>query len=116
MFIGLVIRNASQMSYQQGLLREMLAGKPVSQFMILNPVAVSPADSVKSVVESYLYRFYPVVDNGELRDCVTIDRIKMLPKELWEQRTAETIVEPCSSENVIEPEADATKALSTMPQ
>ena len=116
--IGLFIRHASQASYQQMLLREVLAGEPVSHFMTRDPVTVAPSDSVKSIVDHYLYRypyrFYPIVENGELQGCVSIDRIKMLPREQWEQSTAQSVAVPCSTENMIGPDADATEALTTM--
>src|SRR5262249_8882915 len=65
-------------------------------------------------VYKYPYRLYPVVQDGNLMGCITIDQIKLVPKELWTSKTAGTLATPCSAENIIEPEADATKALSTM--
>ncbi|HYG34582.1 MAG TPA: CBS domain-containing protein, partial [Clostridia bacterium] len=118
--IGLFIRSASQVSYQQVLFREALAGEPVSRFMTSNPVTVTPSASVKTMVEDFLYKypykFYPVVQDGHLIGCVTIDQVKQVPKEEWERRTVESVAKPCSRENVIDPQADAAKALSTMSQ
>jgi CBS domain-containing protein len=116
--IGLFIRNASQMSYRQILLRETLSGEPVGRLMTPNPVTIQPADSVKTIVEDYLYKYpyksYPVVQDGNLLGCVTIDQVKQIPRAEWSQRTAESVAAPCSSENMIEPQADAGKALSRM--
>jgi Zn-dependent protease/CBS domain-containing protein len=116
--IGMFIRNASQMSYQQVLMRSALAGVPVRRFMTAQPVTVPASTSLKDVVENYLYKYpyklYPVVQNENLAGCLSIDQIKLIPKEQWASRTAESVAMPCAPENVIEPEADATKALSTM--
>jgi CBS domain-containing protein len=116
--IGMFIRNASQMSYQQVLMRSALAGVPVRRFMTAQPVTVPAAATLKDVVENYLYKYpyklYPVVQDENLLGCLSIDQIKLIPKEQWESRTAESVAMPCAPENVIEPEADATKALSTM--
>jgi Zn-dependent protease len=116
--IGIFIRNASQVSYKQVLLRTALAGEPVSRFMTAQPVSVPASASVKEVVEDYLYKYpyklYPVVRDGQLLGCLALDQIKLIPKEQWSSRTAESVAAPCSSENIIEPNADATKALSAM--
>jgi CBS domain-containing protein len=118
--IGWFIRNASQRSYEQVLFRQALAGEPVRRFMTANPVTVSPSASVKSIVEDFLYKypykFYPVVEDGHLMGCITIDQVKQVPREEWERRTAESVAAPCSQANMIEPEADAAKALSAMNQ
>jgi len=116
--IGLFLRSASRTSYQQILLREALAGEPVRRFMTANPVTVPPSTSVKAIIDDYLYRypykFYPVVGDGHLVGCITIDQLKQVPKEQWEQRTAESVAVPCSTLNMIDPEAEASEALAAM--
>ena len=42
--IGMFIRSAAQMSYQQVLVRKALDGEPVSRFMNTDPVTVPPSD------------------------------------------------------------------------
>jgi len=116
--IGIFIRNASQVSYQQVLMRSALAGEPVRRFMTAQPVTVPSSATLRDVVEDYLYKYpyklYPVVQEGHLLGCLGIDQIKLVPKEHWTSTTAGTVAVPCSSENMIDPEADATKALSAM--
>jgi len=116
--IGLFIRNASAMSYRQVLMRSALAGEPVRRFMTAQPVTVPSSATVKDIIDDYLYKYpyqlYPVVQDGQLVGCLTIDQIKLVPREQWESRTAGTLAAPCSPENIIEPEADAAKALSAM--
>jgi Zn-dependent protease/CBS domain-containing protein len=116
--LGLFLRRASQSSYQQVLLRQALQGEHVQQFMTANPVAVSPGTSVKDVVEQYVYPYHfkmlPVVQDGNLLGCVTVDRIKDLPREGWNQHTAGELAAPSTPENTVAPEDDAIKALSAM--
>src|SRR5262249_48868399 len=71
-------------------------------------------DVIDDYLYKYPYRLYPVVQDGQLLGCLTIDQIKLVPKEQWASKTAGALASPCSQENIIEPEADATKALSTM--
>lgn len=116
--LGLFMRAASQMSYQQVLLRRALEGEPVRKFMNDHPLTLPKEARVKDIIEDYVYRhhfkLYPVTENGKLLGCVTLDRLKQVPKEEWETRTAEDLIHPCSEENTISPEEDSVKALSAM--
>ena len=116
--IGLFIRSASRGSYQQVLLSEALSGEPVSRFMTSNPVTIVPSASVQEIVNEFLYKypykFYPVVGQGELKGCISLDQIKQIPKTEWPRVTAEAVAAPCSKDNTIAPDADAAKALSAM--
>src|SRR6185295_9246217 len=83
--LGIFVRNAAQMSYQQLLLRRALAGEPVSRFMHPDPVTVPRAISVLDLVQDYIYRYhfkmFPVVDgSGRLLGCVTTRQVRQLPK------------------------------------
>jgi Zn-dependent protease/CBS domain-containing protein len=116
--IGAFIRKASQMSYQQVLIRSALAGKPVSRFMTAQPVTIPASANLTEIVDNYFYRYpyklFPVVENGELIGCLDIGQVKLVPKNEWSSRTAATVLTPCAAENMIEPEADATRALTAM--
>jgi Zn-dependent protease/predicted transcriptional regulator len=116
--IGLFLRNASQMSYQQLVIRKSLEGVQVARFMKRDPVAVSPSTSVEKLVNDYIYRYhfkmYPVVEDGRLKSVVTINQVKQVGPEEWPVRTVGEIAEKCTAENTISPTADATKALEQM--
>lgn len=116
--IGLFVRNAARMSYQQLLLRRALEGEPVARFMEPSPITVERALRVRELVDEYVYRHhhktYPVVDEGRLIGCVSTRTVRELPPEEWERQTVGAIVEPCSEDNTVSPDMDAMKALSLM--
>jgi Zn-dependent protease/CBS domain-containing protein len=115
--IGTFLRGASQMSYQQVLLKSELGGEPVRRFMRPDPVTVRPDMTIRQLVEDYIYRYdfkvYPVVgESEELIGCVTTANVKEVPKEQWESRHVSEIVNPCTEANTVSPDTDALSALS----
>jgi Zn-dependent protease/CBS domain-containing protein len=116
--LGIFIRGASRMAYQQVLLREVLEGEPVRNFLFRNPVSVTPATSVRELVDHYIYqyhhKFFPVVEAGRVVGCVTLDQVKEIPSDDWTRRTVGDIARPCGPDNTIHPQADAMKAFTTM--
>jgi CBS domain-containing protein len=116
--IGMFIRWASQMSYQQLLIRKALGGEQIQRFMKTDPVTIPSSTSVKQLVDDYFYRFhykmFPVADNGDLKGCVDTKQVKELPREQWADHTVSEVTRPCSEGNTISPETDAMKVLSQM--
>ncbi len=116
--IGLFIRSAAKMSYQQLLTRRALEGESLQRFMNRDPVTVSPAISLDHLVEDYIYRYhhklFPVVDGDRLIGCITTRQVKQIPRDRWSGTTVGEAAEKCSDENTIEPETDAVKALARM--
>ena len=118
--IGLFLRNAARMSYQQLLVRRALEGERISRFMTRDPVTVPPDISVAQLVDDYVlkhhFKMFPVLDGGRLAGCVTSRDIKAIPKEEWGRETVGQIAERCPPEAVIGPQTDAVKALAIMNQ
>jgi len=118
--IGMFIRNAALMSYQQVVLRQALEGEPVRRFMKADPVTVSRSLSVEEVVNDYVYRYhhklYPVVDDGRLVGCVTTRKIRDVPREEWNRTTVGAIASACSEANTVSPDSDVLDALRRMNQ
>jgi Zn-dependent protease/predicted transcriptional regulator len=117
--IGLFLRNASQMSYQQLLLRQALEGEPVSRFMRRDPVTVPRSASVHQLVDDYVYRYhfkmFPVLDDaGKLLGRVTTQQIKELPRDEWDSQTVGAVAERCGPGNTVTADTDALRALSLM--
>jgi Zn-dependent protease/predicted transcriptional regulator len=118
--IGLFIRGAAQMSYQQIVIRRALEGEKVSRFMVSDPVTVTPSTNLNQLVEDYIYEYhykmYPVVDDDKLMGCVELNQVKEIPKEEWSGKMVEDIMTSCSADNTVSPDEDAVKALSIMKQ
>jgi Zn-dependent protease/CBS domain-containing protein len=118
--IGSFLRNASQASYEQALLRSALAGETIRRFMRPDPISAPSEISLHQFVDDYLYRYdykvFPVV-TGPSRDligCVTTSDVKDIPKEEWDQHRVAEIAKPCSPDNTIGPDAGALEALTKM--
>lgn len=118
--IGLFLRNAAGMSYQQMMMREALHGEPVRRFMNASPVTVTPDISLQELVEDYIYKhhykMFPVVEDSRPVGYVSIKEVQGVPKDEWSQRQVKEIMHPCSKENTIESNTDAMKAWSIMNQ
>ncbi len=116
--IGMFLRGAAQMSYQQLLMRKALEGEAVRRFMQADPVTVPANLSVRALVEDYVYRYhfkmFPVVEDGQLLGYVTTRSLKGLPRAEWERKTVREVVEPPTPDNTVPPDADALQALSRM--
>ncbi|HUJ09536.1 MAG TPA: site-2 protease family protein [Verrucomicrobiae bacterium] len=118
--IGMFLRNAAQMSYQQVMMREALQGEPLRHFMNPNPVTVSPTTSVEDFVENYIYRYhhklFPVVTDGQLLGCVTFNQVKQIPKQEWSRHQVSELTRQCAEDNAIDADTDAVNALARMNQ
>eukprot|EP00913_Durusdinium_trenchii_P013395 g12576.t1 len=116
--IGMFLRNAAQMSYQQVLVRRALEGEPVARFMEPDVTTVHPSLSVEELVENYVYRLhhkmFPVTDNGRLLGCVTTRDVQSIPRNEWPTTTVAHISSRCEPDNMISPDSDAMEALSQM--
>jgi Zn-dependent protease/predicted transcriptional regulator len=116
--IGFFLQNAAKMSYQQLLAREVLQGEPVRRFMHGDPTVVSPALSIKQLVEDYFYTYhykmFPVVSEGKLLGCISTQQVKGIPREDWESHTVGEFANSCDAGNSIPPDTDALKALEIM--
>jgi Zn-dependent protease len=116
--LGMFLRSAAAMSYQQLLVRRILEGEPIRRFLQPDVQTVPPSMSIQQLVDDYIYRrhfkMFPVVSDGRLVGCVKTQRVKEVPREEWAQREVSDIAEPCSEQNTIGPEADALAALAKM--
>jgi Zn-dependent protease/predicted transcriptional regulator len=118
--IGMFLRAAANMSYQQLLVRRSLEGQTVRRFMKTEPITVPGDVTIRSLVEDYVYRYhhkiYPVIDHERLIGCITTKQLKEIPMEQWVDRLVKDIAHGCSEENTIDPETDAAQALARMSQ
>ncbi|NNF96261.1 MAG: CBS domain-containing protein [Halobacteria archaeon] len=59
---------------------------------------------------------FPVVENSRLLGCITTREVKKVPQDQWSDRTVGELTSPCSADNTVSPETDATQVLSLMTQ
>jgi CBS domain-containing protein len=116
--IGMFLRGAARMSYEQLVTREALRGEKVRRFMKTEPVTVPSSTPVNELVDDYVYRYhhklFPVTEDGRLAGCVTTREIKEIPREEWESRSVSDAMIRCTDRNTISPDADALDALAKM--
>jgi Zn-dependent protease len=116
--IGLFLRNAAGMSYQQLMVRDAIKGESVRRFMNPQIVTVDPAISVAKLVSDYVYqshhKAYPVVQYDRLMGIVSTDQIKTVPQPEWERHTVHEIMAPSTDDNTIGPDAEVLDAWNRM--
>jgi Zn-dependent protease len=116
--IGMFVRSASKMSYQQLMVRRALEGEPIRKFMIDDPVVVSPGISLEELVEKFVYvyhhKFYPVTAGDRLVGCVHAREVKTIPREDWRSHTVSDIMYELTPENTADVNEDAMKVLGRM--
>jgi predicted transcriptional regulator len=112
------LRNASQMSYRQVLVRRALEGEHVNRFMKPDLITVGPSVTLSQLLNDYIYKYqykmFPVVDGERLVGIVTLDQLRRVPREEWSKHTVAEIAGNCTDVNTIDPAADATQALEKM--
>jgi len=116
--IGLFLRAAASSSYQQVMMRGVLEGKPIRQFMNDRPEVVSPHLTIEQWVEDYVYRYhhkmFPVVDDGRLLGWITVDSIRDLPRRKWPWETVRDHLERPSEANSVDVDTDAMAVLKRL--
>ena len=116
--IGMFLRNAAGMSYQQLLVRDAVKGESVRRFMNPQIVTVDPGITVARLVSDFVYqshhKAYPVVQYDRLMGIVSTDQIKTVPPPEWDRRTVHEIMLPSTSDNTIGPDTDVLNAWNRM--
>lgn len=114
--IGMFLRGAAQMSYQQQLLRQALEGESISRFMKRDPITVPPDISIQELVDEYVYKYhfkmFPVVENGKLLGAINTRRLMDIPREEWPRQTVEAFTERPSPGNTVKSDMDAMNVLA----
>jgi Zn-dependent protease/CBS domain-containing protein len=116
--IGMFLRGAARMSYQQLLVRRALEGETTGRFMKSDPVTVSPDVTIDEFVNDYVYKhhykLFPVVEDSRLAGCIHTRDIRDIPKEEWPLKKVGDLAQKCTDVNSIGADQDATKALAKM--
>lgn len=116
--IGMFLRGAAEASYQQTMTQRTLRGVTVSQVMTSMPIAVTPEVSVADFISDYVYRWhhrvFPVERQGVLIGTVGTHEAAALDRALWATTPVRLVMQPCSADQVVKPDADAVGVLAQM--
>jgi Zn-dependent protease/CBS domain-containing protein len=117
-FIGLFLQEAAEVSYRQVVMKKILAGIKVENFMTKNVITVSGDIKLNKLVDDYFFRFrhasFPVVEDDTVLGLVTLHDVKEIPRDKWEDKMAKDIMLPLGKQLVISKHADAMDALTKM--
>ncbi|MEN6623478.1 MAG: site-2 protease family protein [Smithella sp.] len=118
--IGLFLRSAAQMSFQQLVAKEIFLAEKVRDLMVKNPLTVPRSITLEEFIHDYVYKhhfkMFPVISSGKLAGCISVKQAAAFPKADWSAHTVGEIMQPLSNETVVGPEEDAFKALAIMNQ
>ncbi len=116
--LGFFLQHISRVSYEEMLVREIFHDEKIRKYVKTNPIAVSPHITLQQLVEEYFYHYYhklyPVTENEELIGCISLNQIKQIPKEKWEELQVGQVMDKCSSENVIDVDTAVMTVLQLM--
>jgi Zn-dependent protease/CBS domain-containing protein len=116
--IGWFLSNAAQSSYQQVVVRQMVAGVPVSTIMTRDVHSVRANETIDDLVHEQImthsHPAYPVFDDGRLLGMITLADIRHVPRERRPYVTVGEVVPPLKEQQTIAPEADVWEALTRM--
>lgn len=118
LFLGWFLRSGSEASKKQTVISEALAGLRVGDVMTREPLTVRPDLTVQQLVSEYFlvrtHGGYPVVRNGTLLGIVTLQCVRALPRDRWNDTTVGDIMVSCERTVTIQPEAAAADAMAKM--
>lgn len=116
--IGLFLRNAASMSYQQVLMRQTLEGEPVRRFMSSPAVTVAPETPLNRFLEEFLYKFrfqtFPVVQDGRFLGWVGARDLRGVDERTLGTRRVVEVYRPAGSDETVDADEDAVQALGRM--
>ena len=116
--LGFFLSRAADMSYEQLLVRQALADKPVRQFMTVAPVTVGPETSLADFLHSFVYRYhhrlFPVADNGRLLGAISARQLRRVPGSERMYRKVRTATIPLAALPTVTPDSGALQALGRM--
>ena len=116
--IGWFLYQAAAGSYQQLIFHHTMQGVRVRDIMSSNVETVSPAYTLRELVDSffmtYRYSKFPVTKEGAVLGVVTLHDVKEVPEERWALTTIQEILEPLTEAQYVEPDDPATLAFMKM--
>jgi Zn-dependent protease/CBS domain-containing protein len=118
MLIGWFLFTASQASYKQAGLQQILSDVKVRDIMTKDIVTLTPSMILSEAVDNYFLKYgyggFPIVDNGTLSGILTLKEIKNISRENWASVKVSEVLLPHDKKWEISPDEEAIKALELM--
>lgn len=119
LLIGMFLQGAAQHSYQQLRQKNDLARYHVQDFMSNNrlisvPPDLTVAEAVNQIIYKYHFKLYPVLREGRLAGCLTLEAVKKTPRIQWESTTVRDIMDISCGQNSVAPTLPADELLQHM--
>lgn len=116
--IGLFLRNAAAISYQQVFVRRALEGIRAKDVMTREVAVVTPEMTLEEVVEGVIYpkgvSELPVVEAGRLCGMLQLATIRARERSSWRRLTARDVMSRDALDEAISPDDEALKILSLL--
>jgi CBS domain-containing protein len=116
--IGWFLNNAAEAGYLEQLLQMSLEGVRARQAMTPHPETVSPGLMLRELVDRYFllqrYQSFPVVEGDRPLGLVTLNQVKDVPRDRWNDYTVREIMTPVEKGIVVRPEDKLSDVLEKM--
>jgi len=120
MLIGWFLNNAASSSYQQLMVRDILAEIPVRRMTKRDPVTVPASIKVDALIEDYIMQnddhAFPVMEGESLVGIVCLDDVRKVPPDQRSIKSVRDIMTQRSDIKTIGPDDDAYEALRIISQ
>ena len=118
LFLGWFLRSGAEASKNQTIISEALAGVRVGDVMTREVLTVPPEMTIQRLVSEYFlvrtHGGYPVVQDGRLMGIITLQCVRPLPRDRWNDTTVGDVMVSCERTVTIEPDAAAADAMAKM--
>jgi CBS domain-containing protein len=117
-FIGWFLNNASAQSYQRVVVQDILEDVPVARLMRECPPTVPSGISISELVHDHVMKTddhaFPVVDDGRLVGLVTLEDVRTVSRQTWEDTLVREIMTSADRLVTVAPREDAAEALNRL--
>jgi CBS domain-containing protein len=117
-FIGWFLNNASSQSYRRVVIHGILEDVPVRRMMHDCPPTVTSDISISTLVHDHVMKqddhAFPVIDDGRLAGIVTLDDIRAVSRDDWENKRVREIMTVADELITIGSDENAADALDRL--
>jgi Zn-dependent protease len=102
--LGFFLWTASRTEYMGTVIHELLKDLPVRRFMKSDPITDPPDISIHEFVDDYVYHYphtlYPVMTDGHVTGCISVDRVRSLPRKDWDRQSVRYLLTDCTAASI----------------